>query len=67
MDSLLGQTKPVYPFTISHAASKTHRKYTLYAASEAVRTKWKNALVDAKGVLDARRDANKVTFLCFLF
>ncbi|EIW84261.1 hypothetical protein CONPUDRAFT_163433 [Coniophora puteana RWD-64-598 SS2] len=60
LDSLRMQTRPVYPFTVYHAAAKAQRRYTLYAPSDGARLKWRDALVDAKGVHDARRDANKI-------
>ncbi|EGN99254.1 hypothetical protein SERLA73DRAFT_168758 [Serpula lacrymans var. lacrymans S7.3] len=59
LDSFRAQSKPVYPFTVFHAASKGSRRYTLYAVSEAVRKKWRDAMVDAMGVHNARRDGNK--------
>ncbi|KZS88061.1 hypothetical protein SISNIDRAFT_460111 [Sistotremastrum niveocremeum HHB9708] len=50
---------PVYPFTVYHASAKSSRRYTLYAASERLREKWRNCLVDAIGVRQAYNDANK--------
>lgn len=60
MDSLRAQYKPIYPFTIYHSADKLERRYTLYAPTESAREKWRNALVETKGIDDVRRDANKV-------
>ena len=54
--------KPLYPFTVYHAASKTSRRYTLYASSELLRTKWKEMLDDTIAVYRARQEANMVTF-----
>ncbi|KAL4063545.1 hypothetical protein V8B97DRAFT_1991199 [Scleroderma yunnanense] len=51
--------RSVYPFTVYHAAEKSARHYVLYAPSETVRAKWRDALVDAKGVDDARREGNR--------
>ncbi|KAH7930131.1 hypothetical protein BV22DRAFT_1028615 [Leucogyrophana mollusca] len=59
LDSLRAQYKPIYPFTVYHASSKASRRYTLYAATEGARKRWKEALVDCKAIHDARRDANK--------
>ncbi|KAJ3767629.1 hypothetical protein FB446DRAFT_707669, partial [Lentinula raphanica] len=50
LSGLLYQSTPLYPFTIYHEASKQSRRYTLYAASEAIRTKWHNFLLDAIAV-----------------
>jgi hypothetical protein len=60
LDNLRAQYKPIYPFTIYHSADKLTRRYTLYAPTESAREKWRNALVEAKGIDDVRRDANKV-------
>ncbi|KAG1805037.1 uncharacterized protein HD556DRAFT_1328030 [Suillus plorans] len=59
LDSLRAQYKPIYPFTIYHSADKLERRYTLYAPTESAREKWRNALVETKGIDDVRRDANK--------
>ncbi|KAH7911069.1 hypothetical protein BJ138DRAFT_1113504 [Hygrophoropsis aurantiaca] len=59
LDSLRAQYKPVYPFTVYHASAKAARRYTLYAATEQSRKRWKEALIDCKAVHDARRDGNK--------
>ncbi|KAH7884721.1 hypothetical protein F5I97DRAFT_1929559 [Phlebopus sp. FC_14] len=59
LDSLRGSYKSVYPFTIYHAFEKSTRRYTLYAPSEAARKKWHDALVDAKGVDNVRREGNQ--------
>lgn len=59
LDSLRAQYKPIYPFTIYHSADKLTRRYTLYAPTESAREKWRNALIEAKGIDDVRRDANK--------
>jgi hypothetical protein len=60
LDSLRAQYKPIYPFTIYHSADKLIRRYTLYAPTESAREKWRNAFIEAKGIDDVRRDANKV-------
>ncbi|KAG0706814.1 hypothetical protein DFH29DRAFT_900165 [Suillus ampliporus] len=57
--SLRAQYKPIYPFTIYHSAEKLARRYTLYAPTESARQKWQDVLVDAKGIDNVRRDANK--------
>ncbi|PCH42416.1 hypothetical protein WOLCODRAFT_25360 [Wolfiporia cocos MD-104 SS10] len=49
---------PMFPFTIYHASDRTHRRYTLYAANEAIRSKWNEYLVDAAGVRKVRQEAN---------
>ncbi|KAG1747212.1 uncharacterized protein EDB91DRAFT_74648 [Suillus paluster] len=59
LDSLRAQYKSIYPFTVYHSADKLVRRYTLYAPTESVRQKWRDALVEAKGIDDVRRDANK--------
>ena len=62
LESLRFRMKPLYPFTVYHAASKTSRRYTLYASSELLRTKWKEMLDDTIAVYRARQEANMVTF-----
>ena len=62
LDSFRSQNIPVYPFTIYHAANRSARRYTLYVASEAIRKKWYDALVDAIGVHKVRQDSNMVCF-----
>ena len=64
LESLRFRMKPLYPFTVYHAASKSSRRYTLYASSEALRTKWEEMLDDTIAVYRARQEANMVTF-CF--
>ncbi|KAH0833307.1 hypothetical protein J3R83DRAFT_12372 [Lanmaoa asiatica] len=59
LDSLRGAYRSIYPFTIYHAVEKYTRRYTLYAPSEAIRKKWRDALVDAKGVDDVKREGNQ--------
>ncbi|KAG8213014.1 hypothetical protein J3R82DRAFT_11404 [Butyriboletus roseoflavus] len=59
LDSLRGAYRSIYPFTVYHAVEKFTRRYTLYAPSESIRKKWYDALVDAKGVDDVRREANQ--------
>ncbi|KAF9238478.1 hypothetical protein BU15DRAFT_88333 [Melanogaster broomeanus] len=59
LDSFRGSNRSVYPFTVYHAVEKSTRRYTLYAPSELARKKWRDSLVDAKGVDDVRRDANQ--------
>lgn len=61
LESLRFRMKPLFPFTVYHAASKSSRRYTLYAASEALRQKWKEALEDTLAVHKAQRDANLVS------
>ncbi|KAF8656182.1 hypothetical protein AX16_002622 [Volvariella volvacea WC 439] len=49
---------PVYPFVISHASSRSLRRYVLYVASEALRKKWYDAFRDTIGLAKARQEAN---------
>ncbi|KIM84853.1 hypothetical protein PILCRDRAFT_817654 [Piloderma croceum F 1598] len=58
LESLRFRMKPLYPFTIYHASAKSTRRYTLYAASESARTKWKDALEDTIAVYKARQESN---------
>ncbi|KAI6011778.1 hypothetical protein EDC04DRAFT_2958410 [Pisolithus marmoratus] len=51
--------RPMYPFTVYHAFEKATRRYTLYASTEAARTKWYEALVNTKAIDDARREGNR--------
>ncbi|KAI6155677.1 hypothetical protein BKA82DRAFT_991323 [Pisolithus tinctorius] len=51
--------RPMYPFTVYHAFEKATRRYTLYASTEAARTKWHDALVNTKAIEDARREGNQ--------
>lgn len=60
LQSLRFKMKPLFPFTVYHAASKAGRRYTLFASSEAVRQKWKDALDNALAVYRARQEANQV-------
>ncbi|EPT05556.1 hypothetical protein FOMPIDRAFT_1138735 [Fomitopsis schrenkii] len=50
--------RDVWPFTIYHAYEKSRRRYTLFAGSEAVRGKWRNALMDALAVREAQQESN---------
>ena len=50
----------MWPFTIYHAYEKSRRRYTLFAASEALRGKWRNALMDALAVRKAQQESNMV-------
>lgn len=52
--------RDVWPFTIYHAYEKSRRRYTLFAGSEAVRGKWRNALMDALAVREAQQESNMV-------
>jgi hypothetical protein len=63
LESLRFRMKPLYPFTVYHASAKSTRRYTLYAKSEAVRKKWKDALEDAIAIHKARQEANMVSCL----
>lgn len=60
LEALRSQSVPVYPFTIYHAANRSTRRYTLYAASDALRKKWYNQFVDAMGVHKVRQESNMV-------
>ena len=61
LESLRFRTKPLYPFTVYHASAKSTRRYTLYALSEGLRNKWKDALEDTIAVYKARQEANRVS------
>ncbi|TFK47790.1 hypothetical protein OE88DRAFT_1705430 [Heliocybe sulcata] len=58
LETLRPSYRPVYPFVVYHASSKTSRRYTLYADSESSRRKWHSALVDALGIRRARQEGN---------
>ncbi|KAL1739958.1 hypothetical protein HDZ31DRAFT_48462 [Schizophyllum fasciatum] len=58
LDGLRSRAEVLYPLTIYHAADKMRRRYTLYVASEAVRRKWRAALVDTLAVYRARAEGN---------
>lgn len=51
----------MYPFTIFHASAVTHRRYTLYAVSDAEREQWRKVLENAIAVRKARQEANMVS------
>ncbi|TDL16579.1 hypothetical protein BD410DRAFT_822834 [Rickenella mellea] len=59
LESLRSQSKPMYPFTVYHAAAKSSRRYTLYANSESSRKKWHDSLHEAIGLRVARQEANQ--------
>lgn len=52
------EQRPMYPFVIYHAFSKTTRKYTLYAHSEASRERWHTAFRDALVVRKVSQESN---------
>ncbi|CAL1716353.1 unnamed protein product [Somion occarium] len=56
--SIRSTYRQMYPFTVHHATSKMTRRYTLYAASEEERDKWRVALVEAIALRKVRQDAN---------
>ncbi|KAF4571140.1 hypothetical protein EYR36_008468 [Pleurotus pulmonarius] len=58
LDSLRRVDVPLYPFTVYHASSRSTRRYTFYVASEALRKKWYNALVDTLTVNRVRDEAS---------
>lgn len=62
LESLRFHLRPMYPFTVYHAAAKSARRYTFYSTSEAGRKKWHDVLVDALGVHRVRQEANQVGF-----
>jgi hypothetical protein len=64
LESLRFRMKPLYPFTVYHASAKSTRRYTLYAASEVARKKWKDALEDTTAVYKARQESNMVSSFC---
>lgn len=50
----------MWPFTVYHAHEKSRRRYTLFAASEALREKWRVALADALAVRRVQQESNMV-------
>ena len=65
LSALQFRFEPYFPFTIYHASAKSARRYTLFAPSEKIRSKWKDALVDALGVRKAEQEANQVFYFIF--
>ncbi|KAL7279187.1 hypothetical protein ACG7TL_007027 [Trametes sanguinea] len=58
LDRVRSRYRPMYPFTIYHASSKMHRRYTLYAPSEEVRKRWRDALVETIAIRQIRQESN---------
>ncbi|ELU40640.1 RhoGEF domain-containing protein [Rhizoctonia solani AG-1 IA] len=58
-DKLLGDTIPMYPFTIFHVAEPENRRYTFYAESESKRQQWLTAIQEAKLIRDTYQTENK--------
>lgn len=50
----------MWPFTVYHASERSRRRYTLFAASEALREKWRRALEDALAVRGVQQESNMV-------
>ncbi|KAG8951299.1 hypothetical protein FRC04_006538 [Tulasnella sp. 424] len=51
---------PVYPFMINHASLHSKRRYTLYASSEGIRRKWRDAFDEAMIIRRTQQDANRL-------
>ncbi|KAI0649128.1 hypothetical protein C8Q79DRAFT_904017 [Trametes meyenii] len=58
LERVRSRYRQMYPFTIYHASSKMSRRYTLYAASENSRQKWRAALEEALGIRQVRQASN---------
>ncbi|KAF8734008.1 CNH domain, partial [Rhizoctonia solani] len=58
-DKLLGDTIPMYPFTIFHVAEPENRRYTFYAESESKRQQWLTTIQEAKLIRDTYQTENK--------
>ncbi|CDO75557.1 hypothetical protein BN946_scf184883.g19 [Trametes cinnabarina] len=58
LDRVRSRYRPMYPFTIYHASSKMHRRYTLYAPSEETRKRWHDALVETMAIRQIRQESN---------
>ncbi|KAJ1307769.1 hypothetical protein OPQ81_001856 [Rhizoctonia solani] len=58
-DKLLGDTIPMYPFTVYHAADPVNRRYTFYAESDPKRQKWLSTIEEAKLIRDTYQNENK--------
>ncbi|KAG1750776.1 hypothetical protein EDB19DRAFT_1676909 [Suillus lakei] len=60
LDNLRAQYKPIYPFTVYHSCRQIRCGGILCSRRLSLRgQKWRNALIEAKGIDDVRRDANK--------
>lgn len=58
-DKLLGDGIPMYPFTVYHVTEPLDRRYTFYAESEGLRSKWLAAFQEAKTIRDTYQNENK--------
>ncbi|KAI8980170.1 hypothetical protein BD414DRAFT_493849 [Trametes punicea] len=58
LDRVRSRYRQMYPFTIYHASSKMNRRYTLYAASEEMRKRWHDALVETIAIRQIRQESN---------
>ncbi|KAG8683640.1 hypothetical protein FRC08_014161 [Ceratobasidium sp. 394] len=58
-DKLLGDTIPMWPFTLYHVADPVERRYTFYASSEIRRTQWIEALQEARTIREVHQNENK--------
>lgn len=58
-DKLLGDTIPMFPFTVYHVADPVQRRYTFYADSDPVRAEWISAIQEAKTIRDVYQNENK--------
>ncbi|CAE7106355.1 unnamed protein product [Rhizoctonia solani] len=63
---LLGDTIPMYPFTVYHVAEPVNRRYTFYAESESNRRKWLSTIEEAKLIRDTYQSENKYFALSVL-
>ncbi|KIM33349.1 hypothetical protein M408DRAFT_14127 [Serendipita vermifera MAFF 305830] len=59
LNSIFGESRPMYPFVIADASSET-RRYTLFASSERERTKWKEMFEETMSLRAAWVDANRL-------
>ncbi|EJF64968.1 hypothetical protein DICSQDRAFT_159921 [Dichomitus squalens LYAD-421 SS1] len=59
LDRVRPRYRPMFPFTVYHAAAKMTRRYTLYASSEAERQKWEEVLTHTLRMRTIRQEGNK--------
>ncbi|KAG8738594.1 hypothetical protein FRC10_006665 [Ceratobasidium sp. 414] len=58
-DKLLGDSIPMWPFTLYHVADPVQRRYTFYAPSDQRRTQWIDAFQEAKTIREVHQNENK--------
>ncbi|KAG9088881.1 hypothetical protein FRC06_001802 [Ceratobasidium sp. 370] len=58
-DKLLGDSIPMWPFTLYHVADPVQRRYTFYASSDMRRTQWIEAFQEAKTIREVHQNENK--------